>query len=89
MVRTAFAAEDPNRVYKVLIPVSRLFMKTPAQGAATSIYATSSPQVEGVTGVYLAKSKARKSLKRSYDRAAAARLWTVSEQLTGLNAARR
>ena len=32
-------------------------MKTPAQGAATSIYLASSPEVEGVTGRYFANRK--------------------------------
>jgi retinol dehydrogenase 14 len=89
VVRTGFAAEDPSSFWKVFLPLVRPLMKTPAQGAATSIYAASSPEVEGVTGVYFANSKTRKTSKRSYDRTAAARLWTVSEQLTGLNAARR
>ena len=30
-----------------MIRVARLFMKTPAQGAATSVYLASSPEVEG------------------------------------------
>jgi len=89
VARTAFGAEDPTPGMRALIAVARPFMKTPAQGAATSIFAASSPQVEGVTGVYFARSKAKKSSKRSYDREAAARLWTVSEQLAGLNAAKR
>lgn len=89
VVRTAFSAEDPIPAMKALTAVVRPFMKSPARGAATSIYAASSPEVEGVTGVYFGNSKARKTSKRSYDRAAGARLWTVSEQLTGLNAARR
>jgi retinol dehydrogenase-14 len=88
VVRTAFAAEDPTPGMKALTAVVRPFMKTPARGAATSIFAASSPRVEGVTGVYLANSKARTSSKRSYDRETATRLWTVSEQLVGINAAR-
>jgi retinol dehydrogenase 14 len=85
VVRTAFGAEDPAPAMRTLTAVVRPFMKTPARGAATSIYAASSPDVEGVTGVYLANGKERESSKRSYDRAAADRLWTVSEQLVGLN----
>ncbi len=63
----------------------RPFMKTPAQGAATSIYLASSPEVEGVTGRYFANSKPRNSNKSSYDVAAAARLWQVSAGLVGLD----
>ena len=58
-------------------------MKTPAQGAATSIYLASSPEVEGVTGQYFANRKPRTSNKASYDTTAAARLWQVSAGLVG------
>jgi retinol dehydrogenase 14 len=84
VVRTAFAAEDPSPLAKVMIPLSRPFLKTPAQGAATSIYLASAPEVEGVTGRYFANRKPRTSNKTSYDTAAAARLWQLSADLVGL-----
>jgi NAD(P)-dependent dehydrogenase (short-subunit alcohol dehydrogenase family) len=84
VVRTAFAAEDPSRFWKVLIPLTRPLMKTPGKGAQTPIYLASSLDVEGVTGAYFVNRKPRKSNKISYDDAAAARLWQVSAELTGL-----
>jgi retinol dehydrogenase 14 len=57
-------------------------MKTPAQGAGTSIYLASSPEVEGITGRYFVNRKPKTSSKASYDTAAAARLWQVSADLT-------
>jgi hypothetical protein len=69
-----------------MIGVARLFMKTPAQGAATPVYLASSPQVEGVTGQYFASRKPKTSSKASYDTATAARLWQVSAGLAGLAA---
>jgi len=84
VVRTAFAAEDPSPLAKVMIPLSRPFLKTPAQGAATSIYLASAPEVEGVTGRYFANRKPKTSNKASYDTAAAARLWQISADLVGL-----
>ena len=59
----------------------RPFMKTPAQGAATSIHLATAPALEQMTGRYFANSKPRKSAKRSYDKTAAARLWHVSTDL--------
>ena len=59
-------------------------MKTPAQGAATSIHLASAPDLEQVTGRYFANSKPKSSAERSYDEAAAARLWQVSADLVGL-----
>ena len=83
-MRTAFAAEDPSPLAKLMIPLLRPFMKAPARGAATSIYLASSPEVEGVTGQYFAHRKPKTSSKASYDTAAATR-WQISADLTGLN----
>jgi hypothetical protein len=85
VVRTSFGAEDPGRVQRLLVPFVRPFMKAPAQGAATSVHVASSPDLEQVTGRYFVNSKAQRSSKRSYDEAAAARLWQVSADLVGLS----
>ncbi len=82
VVRTAFAAEDPSLLAKVMITVSRPLLKTPAQGAATSIYLATAPEVEGVTGQYFANRGPKTSNKASYDTTAAARLWDTSTRLT-------
>ena len=84
LVRTSFSAEDPSRLSKVMIPLLRPFMKAPARGAATSIYLASAPEADGVTGRYFANRKPETSSKASYD-TAAARLWQISADLTGLN----
>jgi retinol dehydrogenase-14 len=84
VVSTSFGAEDPATVQRVFIPFLRRFMKTPAQGAATSIHLASAPNLEQVTGCYFADSKPKTSSKLSYDRAAAARLWQISADLVGL-----
>ena len=81
VVRTSFGQEDPQPFFRLLSPVVLPFMKTPEQGAATSIYLASSPEVEGVTGTYFVNSRPKRSNKASYDRAAAARLWRLSEEL--------
>ena len=47
-VLNGHAAEDPPPMWKALLPLVRLFLKTPEQGAATSIYPASSPQAEGM-----------------------------------------
>ena len=84
VVRTAFGAEDQSAFFRVMIPLMWPFMKTTAQGAATSIYLASSAQVEGVSGQYFANSEPNKSSTSSYDIAAAGRLWQVSAELVGL-----
>lgn len=84
VVRTAFGAEDPAPWQRVLIPLVRPLLKTPRRGAATSIHLASSAEVEGVTGRYFVNRKPRRSSRNSYDTAAAARLWRVSQRLVGL-----
>ncbi|HEX9864698.1 MAG TPA: SDR family oxidoreductase [Acidimicrobiia bacterium] len=84
VVNTSFGADDPGMLQRLLVPVIKPFMKTPAQGAATSVYLASSSDLEGVTGRYFANGKPKKSSKGSYDQAAAARLWQVSADLVGL-----
>jgi len=56
----------------------------PTEGAKTSVYLATSPEVEGVTGKYFGDKKPINSSKASYDREAATRLWNVSLELTGL-----
>jgi len=71
-------------VQRLFVPFMRPFMKAPAQGAATSVHLASAPGLEQVTGRYFTARKPRRSSKRSYDQAAAARLWQVSADLTGV-----
>jgi retinol dehydrogenase 14 len=86
VVRTSFGAEDREAYLAVLIRVARVFMKTPAQGAGTSVYLASSPQVEGISGRYFVNRKPKTSSNASRDTTAAARLWQVSAELTGITA---
>ena len=87
VVSTAFGAEDPGRTQRLLVPLLRPFMKTPARGAATSIRLASAPELDGVTGRYFANGIPKRSSPRSHDEAAAARLWKVSADLVGLTMA--
>ncbi len=84
VTRTAFGAEDPGGVQRLFVPFMRPFMKSPAQGAATSVHVASAPGLEQVSGRYFAGGKPRRSSKRSYDQAAATRLWQVSADLAAV-----
>jgi NAD(P)-dependent dehydrogenase (short-subunit alcohol dehydrogenase family) len=87
LVSTSFGAEDPATVQRIFIPLLRPFMKSAAQGAATSIHLASAPELEQVTGRYFANRHAKKSSEPSYDQASAAQLWQVSADLVGLTTA--
>jgi NAD(P)-dependent dehydrogenase (short-subunit alcohol dehydrogenase family) len=83
LVSTSFGAEDPGGSQRLLVPFMRPFMRTPAAGAATSIHLASAPELEHTTAGYFANSKPRRSSRRSYDQADAARLWRMSADLVG------
>jgi NAD(P)-dependent dehydrogenase (short-subunit alcohol dehydrogenase family) len=68
VVRTSFGAEDPAVVQRLFIPFLLHFMKTPAQGAATSIHLASAPDLEHVTGRFFANSKPKSSSKTATTR---------------------
>jgi NAD(P)-dependent dehydrogenase (short-subunit alcohol dehydrogenase family) len=69
---------------KLVAPLIRLVALSPEEGAQTSIYLASSPEVAGVTGKYFAKKESIDSSPASYDEAAAKRLWEISVEMTGL-----
>lgn len=61
------------------------FFLTPAEGATTTIYLATSPEVERITGEYFYKSKVAKASKRGRDKVLAEKLWHLSVSLTGLD----
>jgi len=83
-VATNFAG---GQVPNVLWDLGRRFMLTAAQGARTSVYLASSPEVEGVTGKYFANCRPARESFQARSAKSAARLWKVSEKLAGLSPA--
>lgn len=81
-VATGFAHNNKGIVSAALRLMQR-FALSPEQGAQTTIYLASSPQVEGVTGKYFAKSKQAATSAAAQDMAAARWLWEVSARLVG------
>ncbi|OGN82558.1 MAG: short-chain dehydrogenase [Chloroflexi bacterium GWB2_54_36] len=90
LVATRFGLNNfgviPARIVNLLIRVYGLVGANAEQGAQTSIYLATSPNVEGITGKYFEKQTAVPSSEESYDPATASRLWQVSEAMTGLSA---
>ena len=73
-----------NRLLRVVLAgVGPLFMLTPEQGARTSIYLASSPEVAGVSGGYYERCRRVEPGLAAQNEADAERLWRVSAQLTG------
>ncbi len=85
-VATGLPLKDPDlsRFGRLMYALVKPFFLSPEQGAETSIYLASSPQVEGVTAKYFIKKRAVDSSPESYDEGIAKRLWEKSAELTGL-----
>lgn len=66
-----------HRVYTAVMP-------KPEDGAKTSLYVATAPELANVTGKYFANSKQIEPAPASLDVAAAKRLWEVSAQRVGL-----
>jgi NAD(P)-dependent dehydrogenase (short-subunit alcohol dehydrogenase family) len=70
----------------VLVTIARPFMLTPEEGARTTVYLASSPDVEGVSGKYFSKCKPVRSNALSYDEPSQHKLWALSEELVKVKA---
>jgi len=82
-VNTNFGNNQGGPV-NLLFRLFKPFMRSPEQGADTLIYLASSPEVEGMTGKYLADRKVKAASDAAYDETTRKRLWEASEELTGL-----
>jgi NAD(P)-dependent dehydrogenase (short-subunit alcohol dehydrogenase family) len=81
-VATGFARDgDASGLLAFGVKLIKPFILTPEQGARTSVYLASSPEVEGITGRYFIKCRPRTPSAAARDEAAAALLWSVSEEL--------
>jgi len=84
-VRTDFGAEDQAWFFSIISHAVRPFLKTPAQGARSSIYLASSPDMQGVTAQFFVNSKPKTANKVAYDADMTRRLWDVSAGLVGMS----
>lgn len=79
-VKTHIGKQNPL-VSPFLNVIHFFFAKSPEEGAETSVYLASSPEVEGISGKYFIDKKPRPSSPASYDEEAARRLWEASEKM--------
>jgi NAD(P)-dependent dehydrogenase (short-subunit alcohol dehydrogenase family) len=69
---------------RVGIGLLRPFLKTPEQGAATTLFVASAPELSEVSGRYFADCRERPASPLAGDRALADELWRTSAELTGV-----
>lgn len=77
VVKTNLGRELPGMLMKMAGP----FLRTPEQGAATSLHLALSSEVAKVTGRYFDDRKVKKPSVQAMDRGSQERLWQVSEEL--------
>jgi NAD(P)-dependent dehydrogenase (short-subunit alcohol dehydrogenase family) len=80
-VRSGFARNNGGVINAAMGIIGRLAL-SPEQGAQTSIYLASSPEVEWVTGKYFVKKQPTRSNAASYEQSTWTHLWEISEQMT-------
>ena len=86
-VHPGSVATDVTResaVLRLLEPLSRRILKTPAQGARTSVYVASDPSLRGVSGRYFANAKRATPASVVHDEALGRELWELSAERVGL-----
>jgi NAD(P)-dependent dehydrogenase (short-subunit alcohol dehydrogenase family) len=56
---------------------------SPEEGAQTSVYLVSSPEVKGLSGAYFVRCKGTRADPAAYDHETARRLWEISAEMVG------
>lgn len=84
-VQTGFGMNNGGIFTRLLGLVSSVAAISPEEGAQTSIYLASSPEVKGVTGQYWSEKKVKAPSKLAQDMALQGRLWQVTEGLAAVH----
>lgn len=77
------ASDIWKRVPGLVRPIVKAFMKSNEEGARTSLYCATDPEVAGESGQYYAECKTTKPSHVARDPKAAAELWQKSEEMVG------
>jgi len=83
-VATRLGTNNPGLLGKVIPLAMRPFFKTPEQGAATSLYVATAPELATTNGRYFADSRERQPTAAAREGAAARRLWNLSCEWVGV-----
>ena len=84
-VATRFG-DNNSGLTRSVFGLAKHFALTPEKGARTLIYLASSPAVESVSGQYFDKSKPATPSKEAQNDVAAAKLWQISAEISGVGA---
>ena len=70
---------NKGRIGKLFEFMARFFSIDPQDGAKTTVYLATAPELDKVSGLYFQKSKAKQPRKTARDDEAARKLWSLSE----------
>ncbi|WP_445665109.1 SDR family oxidoreductase [Fodinibius sp. AD559] len=84
VVRTQLA-EEAGWAMKFFYWIGKPFMRSPKSGAATTIYLTTSDEVTSMSGQYFKDKNVAEPADIAYNDDLTSKLWTRSEELTGLS----
>jgi NAD(P)-dependent dehydrogenase (short-subunit alcohol dehydrogenase family) len=81
-VRTNLVQSNPW-YYRLIWAIINPFLVSPKKGADTAIYLASSSKIADISGKYFVNRKPERPSELAEDHNIAARLWKISEELTG------
>jgi NAD(P)-dependent dehydrogenase (short-subunit alcohol dehydrogenase family) len=81
-VSSGFGRNNPGLTGRGFAIAEALFGISPERGARTVVYAAEAPELEQRSGLFLARSRPRRSSARSYDLPTQERLWTIATDVT-------
>ena len=84
-VATGFGMNNQGLINQVMFRAFHMVSMSDEQGAQTSIYLASSPEVTNVSGSYFSKSTSVASSRLSYDETLQRQLWALSEKIADVN----
>ena len=84
VVASEFGRNNRKGWMPYLQALYRPFCRSNEKGADTAVWLAATPEIEGVTGKYFKDRKVRTPAPQASNDDDAARLWQVSEELTGL-----
>lgn len=84
VVATGFAGNNRNPLWRIARATYRPFSLSPERGARTSVWLATDPALATVTGGYFHNCQQRQPAPQARNDEDAARLWRVSERMTGL-----
>jgi NAD(P)-dependent dehydrogenase (short-subunit alcohol dehydrogenase family) len=84
MVDTGLIRTDTSSVMKALWWAARPLMISPEQGAQTTLYLATSPEVASVSGRYFSNRRPARCSGRAESSTEASRLWKISAEETGI-----